>query len=110
MRMLFVAALSVAALTAASVARADDQPVEWKLKGTNFDPPVLKVKAGPALTIKFINENDVAGELECKGLKIEKPVTAGGTIMVKVLNAKPGTYDCVDEPHEDKAKAQIIVE
>ena len=94
---------------AASPALAEDAPVEWTLKGANFDPPVLTIEAKGTFTLKFINTNAVAGELECKGLKIEKPVVAGGTIMVRVLNPKPGTYDCVDEPHEDVAKGQIVI-
>ncbi len=94
---------------AATPALAEDAPVEWTLKGPNFVPPVLTVEAKGTFTLKFTNTNTVAGELECKGLKIEKPVVAGGTIMVRVLNPKPGTYDCVDEPHEDVAKGQIVI-
>ena len=90
-------------------ALADDAPVEWTLKGSNFDPAILTIEAKGNFTLKFTNTNTVAGELECKGLKIEKPVVAGGSIMVRVLNPKPGTYDCVDEPHEDVAKGQIVI-
>ena len=94
---------------AASHALAEDKPVEWTLKGANFDPPTLTIEAKGTFTLKFTNTNTVAAELECKGLKIEKPVVAGGSIMVRVLNPKPGTFDCVDEPHEDVAKGQIII-
>ena len=90
-------------------ALADDAPVEWTLKGSNFDPPILTIEAKSTFTLKFINTNTVAGELECKGLKIEKPVVADGTILVRVVNPKPGTYDCVDEPNEDVAKGQIVI-
>jgi hypothetical protein len=92
-----------------SPALAEETVVEWKLNGTNFDPPLLNVEAKGNFTIKFTNTNTTAAELECKGLKVEKPVVAGGTIMARVLNPKPGTYDCVDEPHEDVAKGQIVV-
>ena len=102
--------LSAAALLVLTVpALADETIVEWTLKGTQFDPSPLTVEAKGPFTIQFKNTNDVAAELECKDLKVEKPVVAGGTIKVKVLNPKPGTYDCVDEPHEDVAKAQIII-
>ena len=105
-----IAALAFSLCVLAPVpALADDAPVEWTLKGSNFDPPILTIEAKGNFTLKFINTNTVAGELECKGLKIEKPVVAGGSIMVRVLNPKPGTYDCVDEPHEDVAKGQIII-
>lgn len=93
----------------AGPAMADDQVVEWKLAGTSFDPPVLTVEAKGNFVIKFTNTNTVAAELECKGLKVEKAAVAGSTILVRVLNPKPGTYDCVDEPHEDVAKSQIII-
>jgi len=92
-----------------SPAYAEDTVIEWKLSGSNFDPPVLNVDVKGNFTIKFTNTNSAAAELECKGLKVEKPVVAGGTIVARVLNPKPGTYDCVDEPHEDVAKGQIVI-
>ena len=105
-----IAALAFSLLALATVpAVADDAPVEWTLKGSNFEPPILTVETKGTFSLKLINTNTVAGELECKGLKIEKPVVAGGSIMIRVLNPKPGTYDCVDEPHEDVAKGQIVI-
>lgn len=106
MKVLFVALIGLAA---AGPAFAEEAQVEWKLKGTNFDPPVLMIENKETFTLKFINTNEALAELECKGLKIEKPVVASGTIMVRVINPKPGTYDCVDEPHEDVAKGQIVI-
>ena len=105
-----IAAL-VFSLWAVSVmpAFAVEVPVEWTLKGSQFEPPILTVEAKSTFTLKFINTNAVPAELECKGLKIEKPVVANGSIMVRVLNPKPGTYECVDEPHEDIAKGQIVI-
>ena len=96
-------------LALSAPALAEDAVVEWKLNGTKFEPPVLNVEAKGNFTIKFTNTNAAAAELECKGLKVEKPVVAGGTIVARVLNPKPGTYDCVDEPHEDVAKGQIVI-
>lgn len=105
-----IAALVFSLLTLATgPAVADDTPVEWTLKGSNFDPPILTVETKGTFTLKFTNTNTVAAELECKGLKVEKPVVAGGSIMVRVLNPKPGTYDCVDEPHEDVAIGHIVI-
>ena len=101
--------LFACAVCIATPALAQDAPVEWTLKGSNFDPPVLTVEAKSTFTLKFINTNAVPAELECKGLKIEKPVVANGTILVRILNPVPGTYDCVDEPHEDVAKGQIEI-
>ncbi len=99
----------ILSLTFSNLALADDMPVEWTLKGTNFEPPVLTVEAKSTFTLKFINTNAAQAELECKGLKIEKSVVAGGTILVRVLNPKLGTYDCVNEPQEDVAKGQIVI-
>ena len=105
-----IAALAFSLLAfATGPAVADDTPVEWTLKGSNFDPPILTVETQGTFTLKFTNTNTVAAELECKGLKVEKPVVAGGSIMVRVLNPKPGTYDCVDEPHEDVAIGHIVI-
>ena len=102
-------ALAFISLLIASPAFAEDASAEWKLAGTAFDPPVLTIEAKDTFTLKFINTNPAPAELECKGLKIEKPVVAGGTILVRVLNPKPGIYDCVDEPHEDVTKGQIEI-
>jgi len=102
-------AIAMFAVTITSPAMADEANANWALQGTKFDPPVLTVEAKSSFTLKFINNNDASAELECKGLKIEKPVVAKGTILVRVLNPKPGTYDCVDEPHEDEAKGQIVI-
>jgi|GEM_PF-4404983 len=106
MKFLLAASVAVCCVTPAL---ADDAAITWTLKGATFDPSPLTIETKGDFTIKFINTNATAGELECKGLKIEKAVVAGGTIMVRVLNPKLGTYDCVDEPHEDVAKAQIII-
>jgi hypothetical protein len=96
-------------LLIATPALAEDAPVEWKLAGTKFEPAVLTIEAKGPFTLKFNNTNPAPAELECKDLKIEKPVVAGGSILVRVLNPKPGTYDCVDEPHENEAKGQIVI-
>ena len=106
--MKFLLATSLAACCI-TPALADDPAIVWTLKGATFDPSPLVIETKGDFTLKFINTNPAPAELECKGLKIEKPVVAGGTIVVRVLNPKPGTYDCVDEPHEDVAKAQIII-
>lgn len=102
-------ALAFIAMLIAAPAFAEDASAEWKLVGAKFDPPVLTVETKGTFTLKFLNTNPAPAELECKGLKVEKPVVAGGTILVRVLNPKPGTYDCVDEPHEDVAKGQIVI-
>ena len=101
--------MTVLALAAATPASAEDAGIVWTLKGAKFDPSPLAIEAKGDFVIKFVNTNATAAELECKDLKIEKPVVANGTILVRVLNPKPGTYDCVDEPHEDVAKAQIVI-
>ncbi len=106
MKFLLAASVAVCCITPAL---ADDAAITWTLKGATFDPSPLVIETKGDFTLKFINTNPAPAELECKGLKIEKPVVAGGTIVVRVLNPKPGTYDCVDEPHEDVAKAQIII-
>ena len=110
MKNIYLALIALAIATPAiTSANAEDASIVWTLKGAKFDPSPLVIETKGDFTIKFINTNATAGELECKGLKIEKAVVAGGTIVVRVLNPKPGTYDCVDEPHEDVAKAQIII-
>ncbi len=92
-------------------AYAQDAPVfEITLKGQTFTPAELKVPAGTAFTIKVKNENDAPAEFESHDLKIEKIVSGHSEIIVKVKPLPDGTFEFVDEYHEDVARGTVVSE
>ena len=91
--------------------RAEDiVTYETTLKDKAFTVAEIKVPAGKPFIIKLNNANAAAAELEAKELKVEKPVAANSSIVVRVKAMAPGKYLFVDEYQEDVAKGYIIVE
>ena len=102
---------TTAFLTGASSTLAEDiVTYETTLKDAGFTISEIKVPAGKPFIIKLNNANAAAAELEAKDLKIEKPVAANSSIIVRVRAMEPGKYLFVDEYQEDVAKGYIIVE
>lgn len=92
-------------------AAADDpKTYSLSLKGKTFTPGDLKVPAGQAFIIEFVNENDVPAELESSELGIEKVTPGKGKIVVRVKALDKGSYPFVDEFQEDEAKGNIVAE
>lgn len=91
-------------------ARADDVAIEMTLQGDRFSPSEVRIPAGQPVTLRFVNKEAAAAEIEAKDLKIEKVVPAGGTVSARVKGLKPGRYLVVNEYREDVAKGTIVVE
>ncbi len=87
----------------------EDSGIVWNLKGSKFDPPVVTVRHHRAFSFKITNTDVLPTGFNCKGLKVEKPAVIGGTIVVRVLNPSPGTYDCTDNPNSSVSKGQMVV-
>ena len=91
--------------------RAEDiVTYETTLKDKAFTVAEIKVPAGKPFIIKLNNANAAAAELEAKELKVEKPVAANSSIVVRVKAMAPGKYLFVDEYQEEVAKGYVIVE
>jgi plastocyanin len=82
---------------------------DMKIKGTEFSPKQLKVKAGEAFRIRLINDNALPVEMESATLGFEKVAAGFAKIVVNVRAQQPGTYEFFDEFHPE-AKGQVIVE
>ena len=110
-RNLGLSVLAVAAIATAAPARAETAAqFEVTLKNDVFAPAEVKVPAGKAFTMKFVNQDAGAAEIEAKDLKVEKIVAGNSEIIVRVGAMKPGRYLFVNEYKEETVKGYVVVE
>ncbi len=79
------------------------------LKDHAFTPATLEVPANEKIKIVVKNQDSTTAEFESKQLNREKVVNGNSEVTVMVGPLKAGTYDFVDEFHEDVAKGTIVV-
>jgi hypothetical protein len=97
---LAAAAPALVALTPA--ANADDSvSVAISLKNHQFQPAELHAPANKPITIVVRNQDPAPAEFESNMLRVEKVVTAGGTITIRVRPLSPGRYRFFDDFHPD---------
>ena len=98
-------ALAVAAaalLSLAPAARAEDAvTVAVSLKNHQFQPAELHAPANKAITIVVKNQDPAPAEFESNMLRVEKVVTGGGTITVRIRPLAPGRYRFFDDFHPE---------
>ena len=87
-----------------------DEKREVVLKNHVFTPAEIKVPADTAFKLMVKNEDATVAEFESKDLNREKIVKPNSSIVVSFGKLKAGTYEFVDEFHEDTAKGKLIVE
>jgi Cupredoxin-like domain len=93
----FAAALA-ALLMLAPAARADDAVnVQITLKDHKFSPAEPHAPAGKPIVITFKNLDSVPAEFESNMLRVEKVVTGGGTITMRIRPLEPGRYRFFDD-------------
>lgn len=98
--------LCALALTApilvAPAARAEDTvTVAVSLKNHQFQPAELHAPANKAITILVKNQDPGPAEFESNMLRVEKVVTAGGTITIRIRALSPGRYRFFDDFHPE---------
>ena len=97
-----LAIAAFAALAAPSAARAEDSvTVSVSLKDHRFQPAELHAPANKAITIVVKNLDPAPAEFESNMLRVEKVVTGGGTITVRVRPLAPGRYRFFDDFHRE---------
>jgi len=108
----FYAPLIAVALTALPAASFADDPVAigLRLKDHKFDPPEIKAPAGKAIAITLKNEDEAVEEFDSTALRMEKIVTSGGTVTIKLKPLAAGRYPFQGEYHPDIAQGVLIVE
>ena len=97
---LATAALTLGLLFAAPGARAEDTvTVNISMKDHRFQPAELHAPAGKAIVIVVKNLDSGPAEFESNTLRVEKVVTGGGTITLRIRPLEPGRYRFFDDFH-----------
>jgi uncharacterized protein (DUF58 family) len=98
----FAAILTLGLLIAAAPVRAEDTvTVNISMKGHRFQPAELHAPAGKAIVIVVKNLDPAPAEFESNTLRVEKVVTGGGTITLRIRPLEPGRYRFFDDFHPE---------
>ena len=93
-----VAALIAALFVLQPAAHADDEvSIQLTLKDHRFSPAEVHAPANKAIVITLKNLDSVPAEFESNMLRVEKVVTGGGTITMKISPLAPGRYRFFDD-------------
>jgi plastocyanin len=108
----FHAPLIAVAITALPGPSLADGPVaiDLTLKDHKFEPSEIKAPAGKAIAITLKNEDDAVEEFDSTALRVEKIVTKGGTVTIKLKPLAAGRYPFQGEYHPSTAQGVLIVE
>ena len=109
-RALFVVAILGTVAGALQVRAAEPTTVNLTVKDHRFDRQEVRVPANTPLIIKVKNADAAAEEFDSNDLKVEKIMTPGGEITVRVRPLKPGRYEFAGEYNADTANGVIIAE
>jgi Cupredoxin-like domain len=97
-----IAALTLASLILVLAARAEDSvTVQISLKDHRFQPAEPHAPAGKPITIMLKNLDSAPAEFESNMLRVEKVVTGGGTITMRIRPLEPGRYRFFDDFHPE---------
>jgi hypothetical protein len=106
---LAIAALLGALLVWQPVARAEDSvSVQITLKDHKFSPAEPHAPAGKSIVITLKNLDPVPAEFESNMLRVEKVVTGGGTITMRIRALEPGRYRFFDDFHPETQGYLVI--
>jgi plastocyanin len=99
---LWIAILTLAPFVCAPSARAEDSvTVQITLKDHHFQPAEPHVPTGKPITIIVKNLDPAPAEFESNMLRVEKVVTGGGTITMRVRALDTGRYRFFDDFHPE---------
>jgi hypothetical protein len=97
-----IAILMLAMFALISAARAEDSvTVQITLKDHRFQPAEPPAPAGKPITIIVKNLDPAPAEFESNMLRVEKVVTGGGTISMRIRPLAPGRYRFFDDFHPE---------
>ncbi|HZL39394.1 MAG TPA: cupredoxin domain-containing protein [Pseudolabrys sp.] len=99
---LSIATLALASFAALPPARAEDAvTVNISIKDHRFAPAELHAPAGKPIVIIVKNLDSAPAEFESNMLRVEKVVTGGGTITLRIRPLDPGRYRFFDDFHQE---------
>ena len=97
-----ITALTLALPLLVPAARAEDSvTVQISLKDHRFQPAEPHAPAGKPITIIVKNLDSAPAEFESNMLRVEKVVTGGGTITLRIRPLDPGRYRFFDDFHPE---------
>jgi plastocyanin len=106
---LATAALTLALLAMVPAVRAEDSvTVNISLKDHRFQPAELHAPAGKPITIILKNLDPVPAEFESHMLRVEKVVTGGGTVTMRIRPLAPGRYRFFDDFHPESEGYLVV--
>jgi hypothetical protein len=95
---LAVAGLAAALLISQLAARAEDEVnIQLTLKDHRFSPAEPHAPANKPIVITLKNLDSTPAEFESNMLRVEKVVTGGGTITMRIRPLPPGRYRFFDD-------------
>ena len=101
-RGLAIGAVAYGLLLMMPSAHAEDAvTVTTSMKGHHFQPVELHAPAGKPITIVVKNLDPAPAEFESNMLRVEKVVTSGGTITMRIRPLEPGRYRFYDDFHPE---------
>lgn len=96
------ATLALGLLLMAPAARAEEAvTVNISLKDHRFQPAEVHAPAGKPIVIVLKNLDSAPAEFESNMLRVEKVVTGGGTITMRIRPLEPGRYRFFDDFHPE---------
>ena len=97
---LALAVLAFGLLALTPVLKAEDAvTLNIAMKDHKFQPAELHAPAGKPITIVVKNLDPAPAEFESNMLRVEKVVTGGGTITMRIRPLEPGRYRFFDDFH-----------
>lgn len=102
-------AMLVAASGSGTALAADEARFELTIRNHRFEPAELTVPAGQRLIITVRNADTSPEEFESSALNVEKVVSAGRQVVVRVGPLTAGRYEFVGDFHRDTAKGALVV-
>ena len=89
------------AVMAPALEAEDAVTLNIAMKDHRFQPAELHAPAGKPITIVVKNLDPAPAEFESNMLRVEKVVTGGGTITMRIRPLEPGRYRFFDDFHPE---------
>ena len=87
---------------------AEEARFELTILDHRFEPAELTVPAGQRLVITVHNADSSPEEFESSALNVEKIVSAGRQVVVRVGPLAAGRYEFIGEFHRETAKGALV--
>jgi hypothetical protein len=94
-------ALALAFMVSPPAKAEDSVTVTISMKDHRFVPAELHAPAGKPILIIVKNLDSAPAEFESNMLRVEKVVTGGGTITLRIRPLEPGRYRFFDDFHPE---------